>query len=306
MDGYSRWFPGSYLMHDGEQKRDVMVSVIIPSYNSEKYIGATLESVCAQTYRDLEILVMNDCSRDQTAEIVEGFATRDPRVQLINLEGNRGVSHARNEGVRLARGEWIAFLDSDDLWMEDKIEKQLQMWEHVEEVRRTREAGTSVRCTGTSAADIGLADDTPEGFLFTGSAFIDENGSPLPSILHVPSRVGFRELLKQNVISCSSVLIRKSLIARYPMPCSDRFHEDFATWLTILKNEHIEAQGLDEPLLRYRVTASSRSGNKLHAAMMTFRAYRFIGLSPAAAFRYWMSYVHRSLRKYRGMRGGRS
>ncbi len=254
-------------------EEDTMVSVIIPSYNSEKYIAATLQSVCAQTYRDLEVLVMNDCSQDRTAEIVESFASRDPRVRLINLEGNQGVSHARNEGVRRAAGEWIAFLDSDDLWTEDKLEKQLALW------------------------------DRGAGFLFTGSAFIDENGQPLPSVLHVPTRVGFRELLKQNVISCSSVLIRKSLIARYPMPCSDRFHEDFATWLTILKNEQIEALGLDEPLLRYRVTASSRSGNKLHAAVMTFRAYRFIGLPPVIAGRYWLSYVHRSLRKYRGMRG---
>ena len=91
-----------------------MVSVIIPSYNSEKYIGETLESVCAQTYSDFEVLVMNDCSKDRTAEIVDMYARKDPRIQLINLPGNKGVSHARNQGVEKASGEWIAFLDSDD------------------------------------------------------------------------------------------------------------------------------------------------------------------------------------------------
>lgn len=258
-----------------------MVSVIIPSYNSEKYIGETLASVCAQTYPDFEVLVMNDCSQDRTPEIVEKYAQKDPRIHLINLPGNKGVSHARNQGVEKASGEWIAFLDSDDMWTKDKLEKQLELQKSL------REKEPSI--------------EDPE-FLFTGSSFIDENGDPLASVLHVPERVDFSELLKQNIISCSSVLIRRSLIQKYPMPCSDRFHEDFATWLTILKNEKIEAYGLDEPLLIYRVTRSSRSGNKCKAACMTFRAYRYIGLSVTKSLRSWLVYSFRSLRKYAKIR----
>ena len=258
-----------------------MVSVIIPSYNSEKYIGETLASVCAQTYADFEVLVMNDCSQDRTAEIVEKYAQKDSRIHLINLPGNKGVSHARNQGVRMASGEWIAFLDSDDKWTKDKLEKQLKRQESV-----------NLKYKGTTDPD----------FLFTGSSFIDEDGKPLASVLHVPEHVDFSELLKQNIISCSSVLIRRSLMQKYLMPCSDRFHEDFATWLTILKNEKIEAYGLDEPLLVYRVTRSSRSGNKCKAACMTFRAYRYIGLSLTKSLRSWLVYSFRSLRKYAKIR----
>lgn len=258
-----------------------MVSVIIPSYNSEKYIGETLASVCAQTYPDFEVLVMNDCSQDRTAEIVEKYAKKDSRIHLINLPGNKGVSHARNQGVSMASGEWIAFLDSDDMWTKDKLEKQLKLQEslHAKE-------------SAIKAPD----------FLFTGSSFIDENGDSLASVLHVPEHVDFSQLLKQNLISCSSVLIKRSLMLKYPMPCSNQFHEDFATWLTILKNEKIEAYGLDEPLLIYRVTRSSRSGNKCKAACMTFRAYRYIGLSLTKSLRSWLVYSFRSIWKYAKIR----
>lgn len=258
-----------------------MVSVIIPSYNSEKYIGETLESVCTQSYSDFEVLVMNDCSQDRTAEIVEMYAGKDSRIHLINLPENKGVSHARNQGVEKASGEWIAFLDSDDIWTKDKLEKQLKLQERLR------------------AEKLDIED--PE-FLFTGSSFVDENGNPLALVLHVPEHVDFSELLKQNLISCSSVLIRRSLMLKYPMPCSDQFHEDFATWLTILKNENTVAYGLDEPLLIYRVTRSSRSGNKCKAACMTFRAYRYIGLSLIKSLQSWLIYSFRSFKKYAKIR----
>lgn len=253
-----------------------MVSVIIPTYNSEKYIAATLESVIGQTYCDLEVLIMNDGSRDRTAEIVQEYALRDPRIKLVNLVENRGVSAARNKGVEMASGEWIAYLDSDDLWKPNKVEKQLRFAEKLQERFSTR----------------------PD-LIFTGSGFIDEDGNELASILHVPKKVDFKELLKQNLISCSSVLIRRCLMIKYPMPCIDDAHEDFVTWLRILKSEDIFAYGLDEPLLIYRVMKSSRSGNKLKAAIMTFKAYRYIGLNFAQSLWNWKSYAIRSLRKYR-------
>lgn len=253
-----------------------MVSVIIPTYNSEKYIAATLESVIGQTYCDLEVLIMNDGSQDRTAEIVQEYALRDPRIKLVNLVENRGVSAARNKGVEMASGEWIAYLDSDDLWKPNKVEKQLRFAEKLQERFSTR----------------------PD-LIFTGSGFIDEDGNELASILHVPKKVDFKELLKQNLISCSSVLIRRCLMIKYPMPCIDDAHEDFVTWLRILKSEDIFAYGLDEPLLIYRVMKSSRSGNKLKAAIMTFKAYRYIGLNFAQSLWNWKSYAIRSLRKYR-------
>lgn len=257
-----------------------MVSIIIPSYNSEKYIAETLGSVLAQTYSDYEVLVMNDCSQDRTAEIVSVYAERDPRIHLVNLEGNRGVSSARNQGVRLAKGEWIAFLDSDDLWKADKLEKQLAFQRKL-----------------TEKDPLCLA-----GLLFTGSTFIDEDGNALSSVLHVPERIGFQTLLKQNVISCSSVLVRRELMLKYPMPHVENLHEDFVTWLNILKAEQLEAYGLDEPLLIYRIAHTSRSGNKLKAAIMTYHAYRYVGLGFLEAMQNWLSYSIRSIRKYSKIR----
>lgn len=257
-----------------------MISIIIPSYNSENYIASTLDSVCAQTYRDFEVLVMNDCSQDRTAEIVSAYAQRDSRIRLVNLDGNQGVSHARNMGVQMAHGEWIAFLDSDDLWTKDKLEKQLKRQKQIQEKQPM----------------------SSPVFLFTGSSFIDEQGTPLNSVLHVPERIGFRELLKQNVISCSSVLVRRDLMLKYPMPHVEKLHEDFATWLSILKSEQIEAYGLDEPLLIYRIARTSRSGNKVKAARMTYDAYRYVGLNFFEAMQNWIIYSIRSIRKYSKIR----
>lgn len=254
-----------------------MISVIIPTYNSAVYIAETLESVCAQTYRNIEILVIDDCSSDDTSEIVAKYAYKDARIRLISLEENKGAANARNIGTKSAVGEWVAFLDSDDLWTPNKLEKQLHLINELMEMDKNRIVS----------------------FVFTGSSFVDGYGKKLTSTLHVPMQVDYERLLKQNIISCSSVLVKRSLMLRYPMPCINDIHEDFATWLQMLKAENIVAYGIDEPLLIYRITRSSRSGNKWKAALMTFRTYRFIGLGVCASIKSWLFYALRSIRKYK-------
>ena len=172
-----------------------------------------------------------------------------------------------------AKGEWIAFLDSDDCWAPEKLQKQLAF-------------AKANHCS----------------FTFTGSGFMDENGNRLSYYLPAPKRLAFRQLLKQNLISCSSVLIRRDLLSHFPTD-SERMHEDFALWLQILKERTPTAMGLDEPLLIYRLSAASKSGNKLKAACMTFRVYRYVGLSLPAAIYYWGWYTVRSLRKYGKLKG---
>ncbi|MCD7909869.1 MAG: glycosyltransferase family 2 protein, partial [Clostridium sp.] len=148
---------------------------------------------------------------------------------------------------------------------------------------------------------LNFAHHTQASFTFTGSAFMDEYGNRLSHELAVPEQVTYHQLLKQNIISCSSVMIQKDLLLQYPMG-SDQMHEDFAVWLQILRDNHLTAHGLNLPLLIYRLSASSKSGNKLKAAQMTFRVYRHVGLSFPGAVYYWCWYTVRSLQKYRRIR----
>lgn len=224
------------------------VSVIMAAYNAEKTIAAAVKSVQNQTYPHWELLIVDDCSKDSTLSIAEQYANMDPRIHVIRNGKNAGVSQSRKNALMAAAGEWIAVLDSDDMWKPEKLEKQLQ-----------------------------TAEKTGAGLIFTGSAFVRGDGSSIPWQLSVPEHVGFRELLKQNVISNSSVLVKRELYRRHYV-MGDHMHEDYAMWLRML-SEGVEAYGIDEPLLIYRVAANTKSGNKLKSAKMQLATYRYIGLS---------------------------
>ena len=249
-----------------------MVSIVMPTYNAVKYIQGAVESVLRQTYTDWELLIVDDGSTDGTEQMIQNLIKMDERVKLVKNRENIGVAETRNRGVELAKGEWIAFLDSDDIWHPNKLQEQLELYQR---------------------------NGMP--FIFTGSGFMDENGKLLNYELSVPQIIGYRELLKQNVISCSSVLIKKELAKKYPMEHSEKMHEDFAVWLSILKQEHIKAAGVNKPLLIYRISEKSKSGNKWKASVMTFRVYRYIGLSIIPAVYYWLCYVCRSVKKYHNL-----
>lgn len=248
------------------------ISIIMPAYNAEKYLMTAVQSVRSQTWENWELLIIDDGSVDSTPEIASACAEEDPRIRYIRNKVNLGVSGSRNEGIRRASGEWLAFLDSDDRWEATKLEKQM----------KAARANSAV-------------------FLYTGSAFMDENGKRKQWCLEVPETVGFRALLRQNVISCSSVLIRKKYMKPFPeMEIS--IHEDFAVWLQILKEKGIKAYGINEPLLVYRVHAGSKSGNKRKAAGMTFRVYRLIGLPLWKSIFCFLCYTWNGLRKYSNLR----
>ncbi len=254
-----------------------MISIIMPAYNAERYIKESIQSVLHQTYSDWELLILDDGSSDGTRQIAESFCARYPNIHYYQNPQNLGVAETRNRGISLASGEWIAFLDSDDCWLPDKLKLQMEL------------------------ASDSASEPDPILFLFTGSSFMDENSAPLDSYLPAPAKISYRELLKQNVVSCSSVMIRKELIQQYPMKHASEMHEDFAVWLQILRDKQISAYGIDQPLLIYRISSGSKSGNKAKAAVMTFRVYRYLGLGIFSACYYWMWYVVRSLRKYRNL-----
>ena len=248
-----------------------LISVIMAAYNSEKTIEQAINSVLNQTYPNFELLVVDDCSKDGTVKVVESLAAKDCRVRLIFNEKNSGVSYTRKHGLKEAKGAWIAILDSDDAWAPEKLEKQIE-----------------------------LQRQTNADLLFTGSAFMDSDGRPIDWYLHAPSEVAYRQLLKHNVLSNSSALVRKELYAEY-YAVGDGMHEDFAIWLSILK-EGKKAYGVDEPLLIYRVAKSSKSGNKIKAARMNWNTYRYIGLNPLSAFYYECWYIVKGLLKYKNLK----
>lgn len=238
------------------------------AYNAEKTIGVAVDSVLCQTYNDYELIIVNDCSSDNTAAIITKFAQIDNRIKIINNDVNKGVSFSRYAGLKEASGEWIAILDSDDAWKPDKLEKQLLIQ------------------TATDA-DI----------IYTGSAFMNSEGSPIEWILNVPSEVSYKRLLKQNIISNSSAMVRKSLYCDY-YASGDNMHEDFATWLGILKAGY-KAVGVNEPLLIYRLTKSSKSGNKVKSAKMNLNTYKYIGLNPIESAYYMCWYIFNGIKKYK-------
>lgn len=241
------------------------------AYNAENTIGQAITSVIQQTYTDFELIIINDCSTDRTVDVINEFIKRDTRIILINNSKNMGVSYTRKHGLDEAKGSWIAILDSDDLWLPEKLAKQ------VEFQKKTN-------------ADL----------LYTGSGFMNVDGKQINWKLNVPEVITYRQLLKQNILSNSSALVRKDLYEKYYV-IGDDMHEDFAIWLQILRNG-IKAYGINEPLLIYRLDDKSKSGNKLKAAMMNWSTYRYIGLNllEAAYYEFW--YAINGLCKYKHFR----
>lgn len=244
------------------------VSIVMPAFNCEKYIAESIKSVLAQTYKNWELIVIDDGSKDNTCEIIKEFAKKDPRIKPITNEKNIGVSATRNRGIDLALGDWIAFLDSDDIWSPTKLEKQIK-----------------------------IANEKSAEFIFTGSSYINDKSEPFRGIFEVPEKVSYKKLRNHNVISCSSVLLKKKYFNNIKME-KDEMHEDYAVWLRILKTGVI-AYGVNEPLLIYRIYRNSKSGNKIKTIKMTYRVYRHIGINPVGAGYFMVRHVIASIKKYR-------
>ena len=243
-----------------------LISVIMPTYNATKTIRQSINSVLNQTYKDLELLIADDCSTDGTYALIQEIAKDDNRIICYRNETNQGASLNRHNLISKAKGRLIAFLDCDDLWEPTKLEKQIEL---------------------IKDADI----------VYTGSAFIDNGGNRFDWTMHVPTSVTYKELLKQNVISNSSTLTKKDLFLANETVMNG-IHEDFACWLGMLKNG-AKAVGIDEPLLIYRLSPKSKSGNKFKSAIMNYKTYRAIGINPFSALLYEVAYLVNGLRKYK-------
>lgn len=248
-----------------------MVSIVMPAYNAAKTIRDSIKSVQAQTFQDWELIVIDDGSKDCTPDILREIAAADNRIRFLQNEKNSGASYTRNRAVELARGEWIAFLDSDDLWMSEKLEKQLEL---------SKKYPDMVIC-------------------YTGSSFIDDDGNPYDYILPAIEQLTYKQLLRKNLMSCSSVLIHASVMKGIKMP-NDKMHEDYYVWLTVVKGCCV-AYGINEPLLIYRLCANSKSSNRMKSAQMLYNSYRAVGYNAVCSFFLVFFYMFYSVDKRRNI-----
>ena len=234
------------------------VSVVIPVYNNAGTLPLALDSALSQE-GSLEVIVVDDGSRDEIETVMERY-TAEPRVCYVKNPKNLGAAGSRNRGVAMARGQYVAFLDSDDCWAPGKLEKQLRLLE---------DTGSVLCCTGRELM-------TPEGKL-TGR------------VIGVSAVISYRDLLRHNSINCSSVVVKREAALEFPMEHEDS-HEDYIAWLKIL-GKYGPAAGINEPLLRYRLSAGGKSGNKLKSARMTFLVYRYMGFGKVKAAACFLSYT---------------
>lgn len=221
-----------------------VVSIIMPAYNVEDFIASSILSVIHQSFTDWELIIVNDFSCDETVERVERLLD-DERIILINNESNLGGAGSRNVAIREAKGRYIAFLDSDDLWKEDKLEKQLAFMQH-----------------------------NNFGFSFTGYSTISEQDKLMDRI-EVPERVDFGKLLKHNYIGCLTAIYDTQPFGKIYMPLV-RKRQDFALWLELLKRFDY-AYGLNENLGFYRIRSGSLSASKKDAFKYYWRVLRDVG-----------------------------
>lgn len=244
---------------------DKKVSVVIPSYNSGRTIRQAVESALEQSVQ-VEVIIVDDGSQDDTESVLDAYRD-DSRVRIIRNECNMGVAASRNRGVKEAACPYVAFLDSDDVWLPGKLEKQLEL------MNRTQ----SVLCS-------------------TARELISETGERTGRVIQVPERVTYRQLLRGNVINCSSVLVDRQAILKYPMG-NDNIHEDYICWLQMLR-EYGTAVAVNEPLILYRQTRNSKSGSKLSSARKTFAVYRKMGYGLVRSCIYFVCYAVNGVIKY--------
>ena len=253
-----------------------MVSIIIPVYNAENYILDALRSALVQEV-DKEIIVIDDCSTDKSLETVLSYVREHhnilmdkTRIIVRKNSRNMGVAATRNLGVGIAEGDYVAYLDADDMWTSDKLKKQLDFIEYK----------NSDICT-------------------TSREMIDENGESLGfSIGFENENISLKDIKRSNYINCSAVLAKKELMKKYPMKHDRDAHEDYYAWLLCLKNG-AKVCNINEPLLKYRDIKGSKSHNKLKAALMTFRTYRYAGYGFISSILMMPAYMINGMKKHK-------
>lgn len=219
-----------------------LVSIITPSYNSLAFIRETIESVQAQSYPHWEMIIVDDKSKDESVHVINHYVKDDQRIKLISLTQNIGTAKARNVAIKKAKGNYIAFLDSDDLWLPTKLEEQVTFMQK-----------------GNLS------------FSFTSYSLINEDGNHMNIEVKAPKVVDYKYLIGNTTIGCLTVMLDRQQIKQIEMPVIQP--EDTALWLLLLKQGH-QAYGLQKVLSKYRIVSNSVSRNKFKAAYRYWKLLR--------------------------------
>lgn len=222
-----------------------LVSIIMPTYNCGQFIEETINTVINQTYKNWELIIVDDCSKDNTREIVDKFILKDDRIKYFTFDTNQGAAKARTKAMELANGSYMAFLDSDDLWKKDKLKKQIQFMQ---------ENNYNFSCTAYEQ--------------------IDERGNSLNKIIKPKKEANYNRILLDCPVGNSTVMYNVEALGKFEVP-NIRKRNDDALWLQILKKEEY-IYGLNDVLMEYRIRQNSISSNKLDLVKYHWQLYRQI------------------------------
>lgn len=225
--------------------KNPLISVITPTYNSEKFIRDSIESVLNQTYSNWEMIIVDDASKDKTVEVIHTYIEKDDRIKLIQLKENSGSAISRNTAMDNANGRYIAFLDSDDLWLPKKLEIQ---------VRFMMEQNIA--------------------FSYTRYRRIKVNGEKTNGVSKYSPVIHYEQLMKQCIIGCLTVMLDMEKVGDERM-INIRTRQDYAMWLSLMK-KGFPAYGIPQVLSHYRLVPTSISSNKMKAARKNWELYRHI------------------------------
>lgn len=250
-----------------DQTKAELVSIITPTFNCENHIRNTIESVQGQTYATWEMIIIDDASTDGTAHIIQEYAEADERIRFYRLEENSGPAIARNTGLKESRGNFIAFLDSDDQWYPEKLARQLDF------MRRG---------------------DHP--ITFTSYEIIDKAGLSTNRTIRAVPRLSREDYLKNTLIGCSTAIVDRRKTGDFEF-LNIRTRQDTHLWITLL-GRGIDAHGLDEVLVKYRIHPDAISSNKFQAARQVWNLYHnIVGISFIRSSYYFTFYLINAIKK---------
>lgn len=251
------------------KNKQELVSIITANYNCEKFIDDTVTSVLNQTYQNWEMIIVDDESSDKSVEMIHKYVEKNSRIKLIQLKKNSGAAVARNRAIEAAKGRFIAFLDSDDLWTTDKLEKQ-----------------------------ISFMLNNNYDFTYTNYDLIDENSIRYGKTFIAKTESTYHDLLATCSIGCLTVIYDTKKLGKVYMPLILK-RQDYGLWLKILKQIE-KAYCLNESLAIYRIRNNSISSNKFKAASYQWKIYREIEkLSILKSSYYFMYYAYNGFKKYK-------